>query len=59
MKYFIIIISVFVTLITSNISYAEGNQIKIESDKLFVSQNPTKSIFTGNVYAHDAEIEIW
>ena len=59
MKYFIIAISVSAALITTNISYAEDNQIKVESDKLFVSQNPTKSIFTGDVYAYDSEIKIW
>jgi len=59
MKFFIIIILTFAALIAPNISNAEDNQINIESDELIVDQNPTKSIFTGNVYAHDSEIKIW
>ena len=59
MKHLIITIFIFNILLFSNILAAKEDQIKIESDKLFVSQNPSRSIFTGNVYAFDDEIKIW
>ena len=58
-KYLILIIATSLFSITASISYSKDRQIKVESDKLFVSQDPIKSIFSGDVYAYDSEIEIW
>ena len=59
MKQLIITIFVFTILLFSNNLSAEEDQIKIESDKLFVSQDPSRSVFIGDVYAFDDDIKIW
>lgn len=46
-------------LILSSISACLSEQLVIISDKLEVNRNTMTSIFTGNVYAKEKELEIW
>ena len=49
----------FIICLIASKSSAEENQVIIESNELFATQMPAKSIFNGDVYAYDNEIKLW
>ena len=53
----IVLIIFLITIISVSSSFAD--QLKIFSDKLEINRENKMSIFTGNVYAHETEFEIW
>ena len=53
----IILIIFLITIFSISSSFAD--QLKIFSDKLEINRENQISIFTGNVYAHETEFEIW
>tara|TARA_B100001173_G_scaffold24392_1_gene19318 strand:- start:738 stop:1202 length:465 start_codon:yes stop_codon:yes gene_type:complete len=53
--FFVLIITL---LIFSN-AKSKDNGINIISDKLNIEMNERKSIFTGNVYAHNENLKLW
>lgn len=53
---FFALIAFFLTLI--NVS-SRDSQINIVSDKLNTDMNERRSIFTGNVYAYNKELQVW
>mgnify|MGYP001379464855 CR=1 FL=1 len=53
----LVLIIFLITII--NVSPSFADQLKIFSDKLEINRENKMSIFTGNVYAHETEFEIW